>query len=368
MVLGLMVQMFLAHGAALPVLAALAALAVVGIVAGAPDSGAAGDGDAGGAETRGDEGGAAEGNDAGDDGQGDAGREDLETRGEGDDDEDEDADLAPEIRDDPKRLRTRLRRTQRHYGAVRPIAERFRGPDGKYMSPQDIDRLIARARDMEELEPFLSQNPDITQTILQRRQTGGRNTTAADDEAFQDPFADPSRIAWDTENPSGKQFVDLFREGAKERHELRQQIKRLERQLGQVNERDTTRTVAGIEQTWKGHTLEAAKRLPDDATRTTFVNSVWRAFELARVRGQLGRIKPHELIQRELAPYLRAQKGKQRQDVAGRQQRAEHNTTIPRPGRGQPSAAGPKDTNRVGTIRDGRKSFFERIGMSAPPR
>lgn len=345
--------------------AVVTALAVVGIVVGAPDSGAGGEegapagGDAG---TEGSE-------DATRDGGDDGGREadgDRRAAGGGDDDDDDvDADLPAEIRDDPKRLRTHLRRTQRQFGKVRPIAERFRDPStGQYMQPQQIDRMLGRSQDMEELETFFADNPDIVQAIVERRQGGARRPGAADPDAWVDPFAKEDDLPWDTTTPEGKKFLELFRDGNKTQHELRTQIKRLEGQLGQVNQRDTTRTLAGIESTWKTSTLAAANKVPAEY-RENFVTSVWRAFELAKTKRQLGKVRVDQIIERELKPYVRATRGAQRSTAAGAQRTAEHNTTIPRPGaRGTTSAADPNASNKgVGTIRDGRKSFFSRLGM-----
>lgn len=363
-------QMVLAHTLSLASLVAVCtALAVLGIVAGAPTDGAAG----------GDEGTPA-GGDAGSEISEDATRDGLDDGGSdadgsrraaggGDDpdDDDPDADLPEDIRNDPKRLRTHLRRTQRQFGRVRPIAERFRDPaTGQYMQPQQIDRVLGRAQDMEELETFFNDHPDVVQLIMEKRR-GGRGAAAAED-AFVDPFANPADLPWDTETPEGKKFLELFRDGAKSNHELRTQIKRLEKQLGQVDQRDTARTIGGIEANWKTQTLEAAKKVPQEY-RETFVNSVWRSFELAKTRRQLGKVRVDQVLERELKPYVRASRGAQRTNVAGAQQRAEHNTTIPRPGaRGSTSAAGPADSNKgVGTIRDGKKSFFARLGM-APTR
>lgn len=305
----------------------------------------------------------------------DGGTDDGEAAGDthaagGDDDPDDvDSDLPQEIRDDPKRLRTHLRRTQRQMGRVRPIAERFRdNATGQFMQPQQIDRILGRAQDMEELETFFGDNPDIVQAILDRRKGGRRGATAAAEDAFVDPFAKEDELPWDTATPEGKKFLELFRDNAKAQFELRQEIKKLHGQLGQVNQRDTARTLGGIEATWKSSTLAAAAKVPEHF-RESFVTNVWRAFELAKRSGGLGKVRVQQVLERELKPYLRSAKGEQRRTAAGAQERAEHNTTIARPGsRAATSVADPKASNKVGTIRDARKSFFERIGMSPTSR
>lgn len=350
-------------------LAVFTALAVLGIVAGTPTDGTPGGEE--GTPASGDAGsnGSEDGTRDGDENRGSDADGDRRAAGGDDDDDDVDQDLPPEIRDDPKRLRTHLRRTQRQFGRVRPIAERFRDPStGQYMQPQQIDRVLGRAQDMEELETFFAENPDIVQGIVARRQAGGRRGGATPEDAFVDPFANEDDLPWDTKTPEGKKFLELFRDGAKSNHDLKTQIKRLEGQLGQVNQRDTTRTIAGIESAWKTSTLAAAAKVPEQY-RETFVNSVWRTFALAKAQRQLGKVQLRDVIERELKPYVRAARGAQRTTAAGAQRAAEHNTTIPRPGaRGSTSAAGPNDSNKsVGTIRDGKKSFFARLGM-APTR
>lgn len=362
-------QTVLTHSMSMSVLVAVfTALAVVGIVAGAPSGGADGDaGEAAGGDAA--QGDSADTSQSGtEDQDGDAAPGDRRAAGNDDDDEDDtDRDLPEEIRNDPKRLRTHLRRTQRQFGKVRPIAERFRNPTtGQYMQPQEIDRVLGRAQDMAELETFFADHPDVVQTILEKRR-GGKGAVAAAEDTFQDPFANPADLPWDTETPEGKKFLELFRDGARHTHELRQHIKRLEGQLGQVNQRDTTRTLAGIENTWKSATLAAAARVPDHL-RESFVTNVWRAYELAKHTKALGRVQVQQVLERELKPYLRAARGAQRQTVAGAQRSAEHNNNIPRPGTRSNGAANPKDSNKAGTIKDARKSFFDRVGMNPTTR
>lgn len=361
-------------------LIAAAAVAVFGWV-GAPDAGAgggAGDNvDAGGGDD-----GAAGGDDgdagADDDAGGDAGDDDTRRAGSGDDDFDDDDDqaddaidatLPDEVKNHPryKQLRTWNRRNQRRLSALRPIVEHFRSRNSR-LSSTEISRLLNRAQDMEELDPLLAQHPDLVQTILERKAGKGRPAAADADEAFVDPFADETKVPFDTSTESGRVLLTLFRENAKTAHDQKQAIRRLERQLGTVAERDTTRTIGEVEGRWKTATISAIKDLPREA-QEAIVLAVQSQFDLAKERRQLGRIDPRQIIERAVAPFKRALKGQQRRTVAGQQQRAADNTKLPRSqGQGRTAAASPNDANKgAGTIKDGRKAFFARIGQSAPP-
>lgn len=332
--------------------------------AGADTTGAAGAGGDAGSDDHSDGNGGPD--DAGEAGAGDDAGDDDQARGAAgtdDDDDDEDAGLSPEVRDDPKRLRTHRRRLQRQLSAVRPIAERFRGPDGKFLDARQVDTIVSRARDMEEFEQLFEQHPDLLQEIIARKRGGAKGKPAAAAAAAGDEF-DESALPFETESKQGKFFANM----ARQLHDSQRLTRQLSEQLTQFQRTDTTRTVAQIETTWKTATLKAAEQVPE-VSRRTFVNAVHRAFELAKVRGQLGRANVQRILEQELEPYVRANRGKARQDAAGAQRRAEHSTTVPRPGnRGQTTAASPSATNKVGTIRDGRKSFFERQGMTPPPR
>lgn len=287
----------------------------------------------------------------------------------GDDDEDDDGDdedlatATPEDR--AKRYRTRARRAQRQARSMRPIAERFRGPDGKFLPPQDVDRMVGRARDMEELEQFFSEHSDIVQTILERKRGGRSAASARAEDAFIDPFADEASLPWDTTQPGGKALVEHLRRQARENHELRQTLKGIEQRFTQVDQRETQRTVAQHEERWKSLTLNAVKQVPE-ASRTTFANAVHRAFKLLEARGQLGRVDPRKVVMDELRPFIRAARGEKRRTTADAQRRAENNNNRPAPTRARTAPADPHATNSVGTIRDGKKSFFARLGMGTP--
>lgn len=284
----------------------------------------------------------------------------------GDDEDDEDAGLAPEVRDDPKRLRTRHRRLQRQMGEVRPIADRFRGPDGKYMSPDQIDRMRARAQDMDEVQQLLDANPDILQSMLERR--NGRPAAAARDD-YQDLFPDDAAIPWDTADPASKTLVDTLRKFHRDIHDLRKENTQLKQGLGTVHERDTARSAQEVEDSWKTQTLAAAKAAGltgDDHDH--FVNSVYLNFRLARAEKRLGKVNRAAILEQALRPFKRTRVAGDRRAAADAHARADANGTRPQPGsRGATTPARASDTNRSGTLKDAREGFFARIGRTPPP-
>lgn len=355
---------------------ALLSMLVVGIVGAPGGDGGAGDGGGGGDDGAGDGGG-----DAGEQGDGDAGDDgadpQADRRAAGDDD---DADLTDEEREREellntltpeeraKRARTWNRRTSRQLRAIAPIAERFRGKDGRYLTVDEIDRIRNKAADQEEIEAFYAEHPDLLQEMLKRK--NGARTEPAAAAAFVDPFANEADLPFDTTSPEGKWFVEQHRRQARENFELKQTLTRLEQALGGVHERDTQRSLAQAENTWKTETLAAAKTagLAGDDLQD-FVNGVYANFRLARAEKRLDKVDRKQIIERALRPFKRNRTAGTRQAAAGAHQRAAHNTGVPRPGnRGAAGPANPQDTNRpAGTIKDARKGFFARVGMSAPP-
>lgn len=296
----------------------------------------------------------------------------LDAGADSDPDDDEDfreleedlAQLPPDAQQ--KRVRTRYRRATRQLRATRPIAEMFRGSDGRFLPADEVQRIVHDARDMREVNAFLSDHPDLLQQMAERRRAGGRrpDPTAT---TFQDPFADEAALPIDMTNEASKFVVGQLRELAKTNFDLKQQIEDIRRGVGGIQQTEAQRQVAATEDRWKSTTLAAAQRAGlDERSHQLFVNSVWKSFELAKARNMLDRVDLKQVIERELKPYA----GARRRQVADTQTRAHHATTVPRPaGRGQTAATTARDTNKsAGTIKEGRKSFFERLGMSQPPR
>lgn len=333
--------------------------------------GAADDAGADGAGAAGDDDGA--GGAAGDDDGGDPDDEERQAAGgdPDDDDENDEAGLPENVRNDPKWLRTQRRKLQREVAPLRPLKDRLRGPDGRFLTADELDRRFGKARDMEEFESLLSEQPDLVQIILDRKAGKGRPAAAgADEDAFQDPFADDAAVPWDVTTDTGRAFRDLFRNQAKENHALKQSLRRLERSLGDVTTRETTRTLAQHEDHWRAAVRTAATQLPAEA-RQAFADAVRGVFEVAKRDKTLGRLNVQQVIERYVTPYRKAAKGQQRTNAAGQQRRAEGNRQLPRSGApGRTSVATANDTNKpgAGTIKDAKKSFYERLGMQAPAR
>lgn len=284
-------------------------------------------------------------------------------------DEDE-SDLPPDVRDDPKRLRTRYRRLQRQHGTVARIAERFRGTDGRYLPPEEIDRVRARAADMDEVQALLDENADIVQLMLERKRGGGRAAEPAAEEPWQDPYAAVlDKLPFDPEHASSQWFLNEFRRLDKVNHELRSALKKVEQGVGSVQQRETQRTEQQIEGTWKTETLAAARtaNLAGEDLED-FVNTVYANFRAGKAERRLDKLNRQQIIERALRPFKRARTAGSRQAAVGAHTRAEGNRTLPGPhSRAAASPATAHDTNTVGTIKDGRRSFFKRLEMQAPP-
>lgn len=280
-----------------------------------------------------------------------------------DDPEDDWAGLPQDLRDNPKLLRTRHRRLQRQFSQAKPIVERFRDANGQLMSADQVDRVLQRAREMEEFDGFLDENPDVVTTILERRKAGGRAPAAED--VYQDPFANAEALPFDTATETGRFLQATFSRIGRENHELRQQIRQVLAGVGDLRTSDQARTVAQHEQVWRSAVLEGIKELPEES-RGIFANSIYRAFQLAKGNGTLARVNVAQLVERELAPFRRAGRARTRTDAAAAQRRATGAQSTPQPQRGRTAPVDPNATTKVGTIRDGKRSFFTRLGMSAP--
>lgn len=328
------------------------------------------DGDAGGGDAGGDVGDHGDAGDTGDAGEADAGEGDA-GKGDGrhaagDDDADpEDDGLAPEVANDPKRLRTRLRRLQRQMRPFRDVEGQLRDQSGRLLTPQEINRRFSLAQDQEELNAFFAEHPDTLEQILERKRGGGRRTEAVDE--FKDPFADPAAIGIDVTDPAGKWIVDQLRGQAKENFDLKQTLKRIEQGLGGVQQQTQQDRLTRVEQTWKENTLGAAKTAGLSQEDTVdFVNNVYRDFRLLGAEKKLDKADVRAVIARNLRPFARHAAGRSRGQAAQQQRTAQRNGERPQPQRqGAPTTAQAKTNNRE-TIRDGRTSFFARAGQAPP--
>lgn len=329
-----------------------------------PDAGAGG-GDAGGDGDAGAGDGAAGDGDAG----GDAGDGDGAARqAAGDEEEDPDDDgLAPEIANDPKRLRTRLRRTQRQLKPFRDVEGALRDPaSGRLLTPQEITRRFSLADDQAELNAFFAEHPDMLEQILERKRGGGRREAAAKP-TFVDPFADPSKLPFDATDEAGRFFVDNMRAQAKENFELRELLNEIREGQQGLQQGVQRERLSRVEETWKTNTLGAAKAAGLDAEDTKdFVNNVYRDFRLLGAEKKLDKADVNAVIARNIRPFSRHAAGRSRGAAATQQRMADGNSRRPQPQRqGAPTTAQAK-TNSKETIKDGRRTFFERAGQRPP--
>lgn len=323
-----------------------------------------------GAPASGDAGGDDSALDAGDDDAGDLGQ-DASGADDGDDDEDlreREALLdALPVEEREKRARTWNRAASRKLRKLAPIADALRGPDGRYLSSGDVQRMRQDAQDMRELNEFFGEHPDVVQQILERKNAKGGGRAAAP--AYQDPYANEEAIPLDMKDEASRYVVQQLRDLHKTNHDLREELASLKGLAGNIQQNDVKRSLAAIEQTWQSTTIAAARDAGlDGAMRNAFVNSVWKTFELAKSRNILRKVDLKQVIQREL--QLLGANANRRRSVADTARRAERVTQIPRPaGRGQTAATTPADTNKnTGTIKDARTSFFKRLGQAATPR
>jgi DNA gyrase/topoisomerase IV subunit A len=273
--------------------------------------------------------------------------------------------LPPEQRE--KRIKTWNRAVSRKLRKLAPIAEQFRGQNGRYLSADEVRRTVQDAQDWREMDQFLKDNPDVVTQILERRtgKGGGRRADAAPD--YQDPFADEANLPLDMTNEASRFVVTHLRQMTKANHELKQEIAALKGTAGKLQQTEAQRQEAVVENRWKTSTVQAADRAGlDERSKRAFINAVWKTFELSKARNVLTRVDLQQVIKRELQLIG----GGRRRAVADTARRAEHVTTIPRPAnRGNTGPAAPADTNKTGgTIKDARKSFFSRLGQAATPR
>lgn len=353
---------------ALALMAALSAVALFAQVT-VPDGGAGAGDDPGGPDASG---GADPGADPTDRAGADGDDPDRHAAGGGDgddpgggdpDDVDDGIDTLPE-----KNVRTRLRRLERAFKTRhQPILSLFTDPrTGQLLDPRDVAAMTTRARDMEELEVILQENPKLTRQILDIREGkgGGRAGDAAVDAALEDAFNEAG-VPFETDSDSGKYLLGL----AKDVHELKRENKKLLAQLGEVNQRDGARTMQSVETAWKSRTLAECADLPEEL-KALAVPAVQARFAALRASRQLGRIDARRLIAEIVAPYRKLAKGRTRTAAADAQRRATNNQQRPNAVTRGTGPARPGDSNtpkRGETIRDAKKSFFERVGGSATP-
>lgn len=250
-------------------------------------------------------------------------------------------------------LRTRLRRTQRFAQKVRPLADRLRGPDGKFLTPEQVDRVLSNARYFEEVDGILQRDPEAVRALQAAR--ARLEAGATEPEPADEPFNEAD-WPYETESAQGKRLLQM----AKDQHEDRQRMRRLERQLAGVDRRDQLRTVEQAESQWKTAALTAAKEV-DAEYRPMFVRAVRAEFELLKAQNMLTKASAQSVIDRHLAPIRARNKGKTRETVDRQSAMAAANgklPAVPRPGAMRPAAGGGEPKRE--TLKDASKSFLAR--------
>jgi hypothetical protein len=314
------------------------------------------------------------GNDSPDDADGGAGDHDDDPDLEGLSDDYREMERSLDGLDPDKRYanaKTRLRRYARSLNRSQPILEQLRDAQGQPLNLQQVQRMRELARDMEELEQFFQTDTEALQYVLARKNKGGAGAGGREtaDEQFVDPYADESKVWFDTTTEAGQKFLAQLRTDAKDKWELRQEIKRLRGGFEGIARTEGTRQDREVEGNWKTAALAAAKQagLTGDLM-TGFVNAVYADFRIAKAEKRLGRVSPQQVVERHLGFYRRLGGGQRRAAAADTSRRVANNGARPGPQRrGSPTTA--TDTGKTpGTIKDARKSFFERIRGNAAAR
>ncbi len=268
-----------------------------------------------------------------------------------DDDPDDDAEVAEHL---PEPVaRTRLRRVQRLLSRSRPLLERLKGPGGKYLTPEEIDRHLANSREFANIDAVLSKSKRAVQVLLEEQERlarGDQGTAAGDD--F--PAFDEATWPFETDTPEGKKLLEL----GKELHETKRALHEMRRDVTGTKQERQQERLEQLNTRWRDATFKAAAEL-DEPYRPIFIRSVKREFERLQLRGELTKANAEDVINRELAE-LRAHKKTTTRSTTTRQSAAvARNSTLPaavRPGAVQPAAAGA--TNKRETLKDASKGFL----------
>lgn len=241
---------------------------------GGADLSDAGDGSQPSGDAVADEGAGDEGAAAGDD----AGREEALEDLLLDEDEDGQAERSHEER--LKAVAKKNRKLKRQLAKLLPLSERLKGVD--------LDRLVARAQQYDDLSAQIRSNPKLRALIhgdADEPEKGRRTPAAEPEEQF-----DESKLPWDpNESPVNRRMTDMARES----FELRKQLKQLQARIDGVDGRETARTEAQVRDTWKTTILSATAQIKDDGVATVFRDVMIAAYENPKVRGKY---TPQQLV------------------------------------------------------------------------
>jgi hypothetical protein len=257
-------------------------------------------------------------------------------------------------------LRTRHRRAQRTLAKVRPLADRLRDPrTGQFMTPQELDTVLASHRDFRPIDDVLRRSPEAVQFLMRERQRLDaleRGDAPAGNDPADAPFND-EEWEFETDTPQGRRLLAM----AKTLHEQTRETRSLKRELQGVQTGFRKETNSRAEETWKTATLTAAREIEDANARRWFINNIGHTFRSLESNGRLQTVNVQQLIDSELND-LRVSKGKKtRGDITRQSAIVAGNGTLPktpRPGTTTPANAG--DSRKRETMADASKGFLAR--------
>lgn len=257
-------------------------------------------------------------------------------------------------------LRTRVRRAQRYRREAEPIVNLFRGPDGKLLPAQEVNRMLANHREFENLDRVLRSDPKLVQAFLDadaRLRNGGQPAAAEDEHP---PF-DEETWEFETDTPQGKRLLAE----AKRTHALEGELKQLRKLVTGVQQHTQQQSFSTLETKVKSIVMEGAKQI-DPLYQKGFVRGAKAHFEFLRATNRLTPQAMQAFVDDYLAPVVAAKKTNGRAAAGKASAMASANGTLPktpRPGTVSP-AAGNAQPNTRQTIADGRKAFFQRVGVT----
>lgn len=259
-------------------------------------------------------------------------------------------------------LRTHSRRLQRQNQKLRAVADTLRHPDGRRMSPQEVNAVLANAREFENLDRILKSDKAAFDAILRanERLQRGESGPAEPEETPLEPFNDEG-FQFETETPQGRALLEEFRANHTHRQQSQREIAALRRELQLLRGGVEQQTFSQIEQGWKSQTLTAAKTLPP-GLQEDFVERVETEFKLLRATNQLTKANRQQVVERFLARFKKRAGSLSRPQLTRQSAAVVGNgklPVVPRPGSMSP-ANGTNQPAKRETIVDSRRSLLAR--------
>lgn len=318
-----------------------------GAAAGDPSAGTtgdAGDGDPG--DGQGDGGG---GDGGGDDQGGDA----RSAGAEGDPDADDDTLLFGDdegegkpLEEQVRALRQRARKLARRYAKVKPIADRFRGEDGRIV---DVDDFIAARRRLTDLEARAERDPRMRALLDGREDPPARR----DEGPTRRPFAmTTENLGFDPrETRANAVIADTVRR-VQEMGDVAQTIRALQEKVDGLVGDTTRRQTQADNREWSTETARVLDIVKRAAPTNTFLQTVIKD----ALYGAKATAKEHGRTPREIAEHYLARarnSGLISNQVKGavtaglKQRMAEQNRKLPRQDSGGGAPARPGGDKRI---------------------